>query len=74
MSGTLEFSLPEELSELKLAAEASKWRLVVAHLDGELRQKLKYDELTEETAAAYRLVRELLREEMGVYGLTFDEE
>ena len=74
MHATLEFSLPEELSDLRVATDASKWRLVVAHLNGELRQKLKYNELTEETAAAYRLVREMLDAEMRDYGLTLYEE
>mgnify|MGYP001588749737 CR=1 FL=1 len=74
MRATLEFSLPEELADVNLAAVASRWRLVIAHLDGELRQKLKYDELTEETAAAYRLLREMIHEELRGYGLTFDEE
>ena len=42
MIGILEFDLPEEREEWKLANEASQWRGVIYTLDMWLRERIKY--------------------------------
>jgi hypothetical protein len=60
VTATLAFSLPEEQEEFYLAAKGADWRIVVEDMDGWLRAKLKYEQLTPEQDAAYEEARKHL--------------
>lgn len=64
MKATLEFSLPEEETEHRLALDGAKWQGLVASLDQQLRQLAKYHEGEESERAAWarKLLHELLVE------------
>ena len=64
MKATLEFSLPEEEAEHRLALDGAKWQGVVASLDQKLRSLEKYHEGEDSERAAWarRLLHELLDE------------
>jgi len=44
MNASLTFNLPEEQSDLQLALDAGKWRLVALNLDRWLRNKSKHED------------------------------
>lgn len=58
----LEFSLPEEQAEYDLAYNGARLNVVIEDLDNYLRNRLKYDELTEEQYQTYERVRAKLTE------------
>ena len=60
MKAKLEFDLPEEQDDFEVASNGWKYRSVLFDLDNFLRNKLKYEKLTEEQDKAYSEVRELL--------------
>jgi hypothetical protein len=60
VTATLTFTLPEEQEEFYHAAKGAEWRIVVEDMDGWLRSKLKYEELTPEQDAAYEEARKHL--------------
>ena len=64
MKATLEFSLPEEETEHRIALDGAKWQGLVASLDQQLRQLAKYHEGEESERAAWarKLLHELLVE------------
>jgi len=64
---TIEFSLPEESDDLRLAVDAWRWAAAVSDMDEYLRRGTKYgtaenrlDELPGEWQAAFECVREQL--------------
>jgi hypothetical protein len=57
MKGTLEFNLPEDQDDFDTATNGWKYRSVIDDIDGFLRNKLKYDNLTQEQYDAYDKVR-----------------
>ena len=57
----LEFSLPEEETELTLALKARLMHLLISETDRKLRDKLKYAELSDETRAVLKELRDELR-------------
>jgi hypothetical protein len=59
MKAKLEFDLPEEQDDFEVASNGWKYRSVLFDLDNFLRNKLKYEKLTEEQYKAYSEVREL---------------
>ena len=60
MKAKLEFDLPEEQDDFEVASNGWKYCSVLFDLDNFLRNKLKYEKLTEEQDKAYSEVRELL--------------
>ena len=60
MKAMLRFDLPEEELEHQTALDGWKWRTVVEELDNHLRNKLKYEDLTEEDDEIYQSVRDEL--------------
>ena len=58
----LEFNLPEEQEEFKTATSATDMSLTLWDFAQFLRQKIKYEELSESDYAVYESVREKLYE------------
>lgn len=57
MKAVLEFDLPEEQDDFYTASNGWKYRSVIYDIDNFLRNKTKYEELTEEQYNAYNEVR-----------------
>ena len=57
MKANLEFDLPEERDEFKTAIEGYKYRLCLSELDTFLRNKLKYEDLSDEEFDAFEKTR-----------------
>jgi hypothetical protein len=74
MKAILEFNLPDDQDDFKMASNALSWYLVCWDLDQELRAKTKYasDDLPQDKYDAYQEVRELLREYMSNRNISFD--
>ena len=74
MKATLEFNLPDDQDDFKLATNALNWYIVCWDLDQQLRAKTKYapDTLPQDKYDAYQEIRDLLREYMSDRGLNFD--
>jgi len=74
MKATLEFNLPDDQDDFKLANNALNWYLVCWDLDQELRAKTKYapDDLPQDKYDAYEEIRDLLREYMSNRDISFD--
>jgi len=69
MKAMLRFTLPEESEEHQLALDGWKWRIVAEEMDNFLRNKLKYEALTEEDDALYQSVRDELQSLIDNQGL-----
>lgn len=61
MKITLVFN-EEEKEDAELAIKARYIHSILAELDNDLRNKIKYHELSEDTEKAYQEVRDLIRE------------
>lgn len=72
MKVIIEFDGNEEKDELQECLDAWKWKMVACDLNQELRNKLKYAELTSEQYNAYETVREQLNEIILFYNLNLD--
>ena len=74
MKAILEFNLPDDQEDFKLATNALNWYIVCWDLDQQLRSKTKYapDDISQDKYDAYEEIRDLLREYMSDRGLTFD--
>jgi hypothetical protein len=74
MKALLEFDLPEDSSEFKLAANAVKWYAVLWNIDNELRSQIKHapDTMHDEYHKALQDVRNKLSKLMFEYNLKFD--
>jgi len=74
MKAILEFNLPDDQDDFKMASNALSWYLVCWDLDQELRAKTKYasDDLPQDKYDAYQEIRELLREYMSDRNISFD--
>lgn len=70
--GVLSFDLPEEEQEFRTAQDAGEWRVVVLDVLEHLRSQLKYQELSEQKAAAYEEFRELIWNTLSDRGLKLD--
>ena len=66
MKATLEFKLPDEQANLQLAMDGHVWKAVVDDIDRHLRNKAKYEDLTEVTIES---VRALITETITGWGL-----
>lgn len=74
MKAILEFNLPDDQDDFKMATNATSWYIVCWELDQELRAKTKYasDDLSQEKYDAYQEIRDLLREYMSNRDISFD--
>lgn len=74
MKAILEFNLPDDQEDFKMATNAVSWYAVCWDLDQELRAKTKYasDDLPQDKYDAYQEIRELLREYMSDRNISFD--
>ena len=61
----------EDAETLEMAQHGWKWKAAMEDLDNALRQKLKYEQLTEEQDKACSELRNLLWETMKEYSLEF---
>ena len=76
MKAILEFNLPEDNQEFKLATKASDWWNVCWEMDKWLRQQYKYmsdDEYSKDTYDAYYEARQKLFELMNDNGVSLDD-
>lgn len=64
MKATLEFSLPEEIWDFKMANESTAMYSVISDMDKWLRSNIKHapDTMSEDTYNAFELCREQLHE------------
>ena len=75
MKALLEFDLPEDESEHRLAIDGWKWKSVVIDIADKLRNALKYEEgLTPETDAYLEKFREEVFQLMGDHNLNLYDE
>lgn len=74
MKAILEFNLPDDQEDFKMATNALSWYSVCWDLDQELRAKTKYapDTLPQDKYDAYQEIRDLLREYMSDRNISFD--
>ena len=76
MKAILEFNLPEDNDDFKLATKASDWWHVCWEMDKWLRQQYKYmsdDEYSKDTYDAYYEARQKLFELMNDNGVSLDD-
>jgi hypothetical protein len=69
---TLEFNLPEETVEHRLAVNANNYYAVLWDIDQYLRSKLKHGDLTESEYVVLEKTREELHNLMNTYNVTFE--
>jgi hypothetical protein len=69
MRGILEFNLPEEEPEFKLAQNGVFYSIILNDLSNHLRAKLKYEQLTEKEYEIYESIRTKLYELASEYGV-----
>jgi hypothetical protein len=72
MKAILEFDLPEENAEHKLAVNAGNYYAVLWDIDQYLRSKLKHGDLKDEQYEVLEKTREELRDLMNTYNVTLD--
>lgn len=65
MKATIEFNLPEEDEEFKVAVNGFRYCAALDDMDEFLRCKLKYGELTKAEAEVYSVCRDKLNELRG---------
>ena len=70
MKAKLEYNLPEDQEQFNVATKAMDWSLLVLHIDGFIRNKIKYEQ---DRDGALQLVREELNFQMEAKGLQFPE-
>lgn len=74
MKATLEFSLPDEGTELDRALKAGDMQLVITEMDNYLRNKIKYapETMSDVEREAYQSVRDRLTELCNEYDVRFE--
>lgn len=60
MKAILEFNLPEEMHEHRMALQARDWMYVVSEMNEYLRSQIKYQGLTKEASEALQAARDNL--------------
>ena len=60
MKAILEFNLPEEMHEHRMALQACDWMYVVSEMNEYLRSQIKYQGLTKEASEALQAARDNL--------------
>lgn len=68
----LEFDLPEEQDEFKVACDAGKYYSAIFQFDQELRSIIKYQELDEKEYEVYEKVRQMLWDQLDDAGINMD--
>ena len=74
MKARLEYDLPDEANDFRVAADGWRWRRVVEEMDTKLRDRLKYGDVPDPLYDELDTLRKELGELMQDYNLTFDEE
>ena len=70
---TIEFNLPEEEEDLRIALQGRDIRLAISDfLNVYLRNKIKYEEITEEERAIYSSIRDQFLESLEEYEVYLD--
>lgn len=69
MKAVLEFQLPDEQEEFKLAQDGVLYSIVLHELDNYLRGKIKYEDLPEEIDKIYQEIRDKLHEFSNEHGV-----
>jgi hypothetical protein len=69
---TIEFDSIEDKDEMEMCLNGMKWYLLAWELDQYLRNRLKYENLSEDAYKVLDETRAKLRELMRENGLTFD--
>jgi len=62
MKATLEFNLPEEAAEHRMAIDGINWKYVVTEMDEYFRSQIKYQDLSGEVTKALQDARHNLHE------------
>ena len=70
MKATLEFNLPEEWDEHRVAVQGMDWQMVLFEIDQELRSTVK-DEDSEQNADYAQKIRDMIYEKMADRGLVW---
>lgn len=70
MKVIFEFSKPEDNEDLAIHMKAVDYHIVIYEMDNYLRQKLKYEEISDQQAEIYEEVRSKLNELRNEYGIT----
>lgn len=63
---TLTFNLPDEQEEFSAATQGQAARLLLHEIDQHCRNKIKYTELSNETADALQQIRDMIHEDRDV--------
>jgi len=72
MKATLEFNLPEETEEFKMASCALNLVCVINEIEDYLREQIKHnDKITEEQLIVIEQVRDKLQDEIDYQGIRF---
>lgn len=74
MKARLEYDLPDEAADFRVAADGWRWRRVVEDIDNRLRDRVKYGDLPDPLHDEVDTIRKELAEIMQDYNLTFEEE
>lgn len=72
MKATLEYILPEDQDDLNMAISAPRMHAAISSFLEYLRQKIKYEDLSEEKEEIYEEVRTKLYEYLENYEVTVD--
>lgn len=70
MKATLEFNLPEESDEHRVAVQGMDWQMLLFEVDQKLRDTVKYGD-SEQLADYAEKIRDYIYEGMGDRGLTW---
>ncbi len=72
MEGILKFNLPDDNTEFNLAVNAFKYWNVIYEFDQQLRNKLKYDNISDEEYEIYDKMRESLHDLINENNISLD--
>jgi hypothetical protein len=72
MKGILEFDLPEDECNFKIASTAMDWALTILEMDRWLRDKLKHGHEFKNTDEALQFMRDYLNSELAGRNLNLD--
>jgi len=73
MKATIEFNLPEEETEHRRMLKAVDLVIAINQMDLFLRNKIKYNELSDDASNAFRSAREELHSILNDYNINLEE-
>lgn len=73
MKAKLEFNLPEDRDEFRLATDGYKWFSLAFEISSWLRSMVKYEAASSGEAVHYEIVREKLFEFMETQGISLED-